>query len=599
MSIVPLDKATICGPLAQRDAALDALQRFGRLHLINLNDATTPKRGDSLKSADARTALKHLQSCPLRRRAPQRCRNFDFRRVVAKALKNKRQHEALVDERDEVAKAIEIATPWGEFRQPKKGEFGSARLWFYVVPRRDADRVRQSAVPCQIVAVDPTALYCVVVAAEEPTPRPGERVELDRRPLSELAARREEIDDALEDLHWERVALTRWIPRLKRSLDAADDAAARAWAERLALSEPELFAIQAWVPQAARDELEEVTRGLGLALKLAPPDPADEPPTLLDNPDRVAGAEGAVTFYITPAYRAWDPTPVMFVSFSLFFGMILADAGYGLVLAAALGLFWRRLGATRKGAQFRTLLATIVGATIVFGSMTGSYFGLAPRPDSTLGRLRVLDFAARGQMMGLSILIGVGHLSLANLVTAWRARHSLRALGSIGWVLMMIGALMAAAELLATPWGATVAPWGKGLVVLGVAAVLLFSSDRPLKAARLRDWLGRVVDGVSALTGITKLFGDVLSYLRLFALGLASGQLAVTFNELASHMAEKRGLGLLLASVILIAGHGINLALGLMGGVVHGLRLNCIEFFNWSLTEEGRPFEPYQKKVRQ
>jgi V/A-type H+-transporting ATPase subunit I len=200
-------------------------------------------------------------------------------------------------------------------------------------------------------------------------------------------------------------------------------------------------------------------------------------------------------------------------------------------------------------------------------------------------------------MMGLSILIGVGHLTLANLIMAWRARHSPRAISSIGWVLLMFGALMMATALLKTPGTAVLASVGKWVMALGGIAILFFSSDRPLRSKRAGDWIGRLFDGLGAITGISKLFGDVLSYLRLFALGLASAQLAVTFNGLAGDVSHIRGIGFLLAAVILIAGHGINLILGLMGGVVHGLRLNCIEFFNWSLTEEGYPFRSYHRKV--
>jgi V/A-type H+-transporting ATPase subunit I len=98
-------------------------------------------------------------------------------------------------------------------------------------------------------------------------------------------------------------------------------------------------------------------------------------------------------------------------------------------------------------------------------------------------------------------------------------------------------------------------------------------------------------------TNVSKAFGDVLSYLRLFALGLASAQLAVTFNGLAADASNRGGIGLLLAILILLAGHTINFLLGLLGGVVHGLRLNCIEFFNWSLTEEGYAFEPFRRKA--
>ena len=102
-----------------------------------------------------------------------------------------------------------------------------------------------------------------------------------------------------------------------------------------------------------------------------------------------------------------------------------------------------------------------------------------------------------------------------------------------------------------------------------------------------------------SLTGISKAFGDVLSYLRLFALGLASSQLAATFNEIAGSIAKSRGIGLLAAILILVVGHGLNFVLAVIGGVVHGLRLNCIEFFNWSLPEEGYPFQAFDKKASQ
>jgi V/A-type H+-transporting ATPase subunit I len=106
-----------------------------------------------------------------------------------------------------------------------------------------------------------------------------------------------------------------------------------------------------------------------------------------------------------------------------------------------------------------------------------------------------------------------------------------------------------------------------------------------------------VIEGLRALTDITKAFGDVLSYLRLFALGLASASLALTFNGLAHQVAAVYpGIGVLLALLILLVGHGLNLALSLMSGVVHGLRLNFIEFYNWGLSEEGYPFKAFARR---
>ncbi len=107
----------------------------------------------------------------------------------------------------------------------------------------------------------------------------------------------------------------------------------------------------------------------------------------------------------------------------------------------------------------------------------------------------------------------------------------------------------------------------------------------------------RLVDGLLALTGITKLFGDVLSYLRLFALGLASASLAMTFNKLAVDVAAALpAIGLLFKVLILLVGHLLNFGLTVISGVIHGLRLNLIEFYNWSLADEGYAFQPFAKQ---
>jgi V/A-type H+-transporting ATPase subunit I len=137
---------------------------------------------------------------------------------------------------------------------------------------------------------------------------------------------------------------------------------------------------------------------------------------------------------------------------------------------------------------------------------------------------------------------------------------------------------------------------GKWMIAFALIAILLFSSDRPWMRSP-RDAFGRILDGLFQFTNISKAFGDVLSYLRLFALGLASMQLAATFNGLAAGFLKTGGIGFLLAVLVFVVGHTINLLLGILGGVVHGLRLNCIEFFNWSLTDEGYAFQPFRRKA--
>jgi len=110
----------------------------------------------------------------------------------------------------------------------------------------------------------------------------------------------------------------------------------------------------------------------------------------------------------------------------------------------------------------------------------------------------------------------------------------------------------------------------------------------------------RVLKGLGGLTGISTAFGDALSYLRLFALGLASAALASTFNSMAGQVKEALpGIGLLFALLIALLGHSLNFALGLSSGFIHGLRLNFIEFFRWSISEEGHPFNAFARKEKE
>ncbi len=356
------------------------------------------------------------------------------------------------------------------------------------------------------------------------------------------------------------------------------------------------------MPNVAADDVREMAQRNHLAVTIEPPGDDEAPPTLLQNPERVAGAEGCVTFYITPGYHSWDPTTVVFFSFSLFFAMIISDAGYGLFMAVLLGIFWRKFGEHDAGPRIRNLLVGIVSATVIYGVLVGSYFGLEPAAGTPLDWLRLriggksmLHKDNQNAMMVIAVAIGVAHLSLANLMSALQSRKNLRWLGHLGWAMLMIGAflvgsgMMTQIKLLNTI--------GVGLACVGGISILLCSSDRPLFTLSLKTHAMRLADGVMQVTNLSKALGDVLSYLRLFALGLASAKLAITFNGLAGGVYEKGGIGILLALVILLVGHGINFLLCLMGGVVHGLRLNCIEFFNWGLSQEGYAFEPFKKKA--
>lgn len=600
MAIVQLDKMTLYGAESHRDTVVQRLQALGCAHLVSLGSAEDD-HAEGEVSSDVRDAYRFLIDSPQQRRQVRRADQFDREQVVADALRLQDKAQELRDERDDLQQAIRDSKPWGEFKLPTNAMVGGVRFWFFIVRLRDVEQFRTNGLPWREVRRDHQNAYLVILSRDRPQELPGQLVELNPRPLSELRQRLEVVEEQLEELHHQRVGLTRWCKLLASALDEADDAAERAQAERRMLNGRSVFALQGWIPRDSTDQIRRFAKQHGLAVNIEPPDPDVQPPTLLHNPERLAGGEGLVTFYKTPDYRAWDPSIVAYISFAIFFAMIMADAGYGLVLAILTAYLWNKMGNSLGGRRGRNVLATVVGFTIVYGVMCGSYFGISPSADSLLSRLRVLDAQSQSVMMPLSIVIGVVHLSLANLVTAWLQRGSATALASLGWISVMAGAMLAGMATFADV-GESVAgrlsQTGTILLVAGLVAVFLFSSQRPLLSLSLKNHALRVVDGLGGLTGLSGLFGDVLSYLRLFALGLSGAKLSETFNSMGAGAWDSAGFGVIAAIAIVLLGHTLNLVLCIMSGVVHGLRLNCIEFFKWGLPEEGHMFRAFAKRAR-
>jgi V/A-type H+-transporting ATPase subunit I len=597
VSIARLNKLTLAGLLKEKTPVLEQLQTLGCLHLVSL--AGTPREPEETPpehAVAARRARRYLTETPNKRRQVRSARGFDMDGTVTRVLANQQRLRTVTDRRDALVARIAELEPWGDFHLPPPDALGGCMLWFYIVPERQMDQLETLAVPWQVVHKDNRQSWVAVIDPQEP-PRdalPVPRTHTGAVSLSELGRQLEETELELEDVEAERLSLTRWIYRMSRSLDRAEDQALLRHAEVQTRDEEALFLVQGWVAEPDVARVSAFAEERGLAVLLEEPGPTDRPPTLLDNPERLAAGEDLVGFYQMPAYGSWDPSQVLFFSFAAFFAMILADAGYATVLGLLLVVFWRRMEASDTGRRLRVLGAVLVGASLVYGVLVGSYFGVAPPPGSFGARLKLLDVHDFDTMMRLSVAIGMLHLLLANLQQAalkhWRAT----AWSHLGWIGVMLGgyALWLGEAAGAPPaLGLT----GRWLVGFGLGAVFLFSSERPVRDARSAVlW---VLDGLQGLTNVTKIFGDVLSYLRLFALGLASASLALTFNDLAHQVADKLpGLGLLFALIILVAGHVLNLLLSVMSGVVHGLRLNFIEFYNWALLGEGYPFRPFRKK---
>lgn len=588
MSIVPLERVTFAGFSSEKDRLLDDLHARGCLELIPLGsgDKTLANEGPS---SQAQEALRFLLACPERRRQVHDAARFDAEAVQSRALDLQRNIQELESERDILLQRIADANPWGDFRFPSPQEIGGLRLWFYVVPHKDMPKVEASGLDWEIVRRDPRFCYVVVLQETEPESMPVPRVHRGAVSLEDLQRRLDEVELALEDAQAERAYLTRWCYLFAQQLARLEDVAARAHAAHETYDRDPVFALQAWAPQERVQELAEYAAQNGYVFESRPPAPDESPPTLMRNAPRMVAGEDLVNFYMTPGYWSWDPSGVVLVSFALFFAMILADAGYAAVLGLGLLVYWGRLGQSVAGRRFRPLLALIVVISLIYGVLVGSYFGMTPPKGSFLGRLHWLDMNNAGLMMGVSVLVGGIHVLLANVMDARRYANWRDGLASVGWACAVGGGLLFAAGA-AIPSIALVKPIGAGAVVLGLLLVVGFTAWREKPAKRL-------LQGLLGLTRISGAFGDILSYLRLFALGLASASLALAFNDMAAGIRNAApAIGLAGALLVLIFGHALNLLLGISSGVIHGLRLNVIEFFNWGLKDEGRLFTPFRRK---
>ncbi|MBN1425855.1 V-type ATP synthase subunit I [Candidatus Fermentibacteria bacterium] len=329
------------------------------------------------------------------------------------------------------------------------------------------------------------------------------------------------------------------------------------------------------------------------------PLPGEEPPVVLRNAPLVAPCQAVTGLYGMPKYQEIDPTPLLAPFFVACFGIAVGEAGYGIILAVLSKLAKRFMKLSEGSARFMDLMFYCGIATFVAGMLMGSFFAIdfASLPPSLAGlatlhdRLILLD-PLKQPLPFLGFVLALGFLQvwtgvLIGGVVQWRSGDRLRAvLYSGGWMAL----LPLTAVLLIRPVVAGIPlryPWMAAAASVFVGAGLGASSVG-----------GRIGSGLFALYGITGFFGDVLSYSRLFALGLATGVMASVINILAAQAKNIPVVGWGIMALILVVGHPANLAINALGAFVHSARLQFVEFFTKFFEGGGRRFEPFARRFR-
>lgn len=593
MAIAALKRVTLCGTAGQKLDLLAELQSLGLIHLIDLSPSTTPPPPSDLFK-DTQLALRYLEDCPQSQRPARHLGNFNPQQQVARILKLKATSEVLLDQRDLLQTQISQLKAWGQFELPEPDLLAGIQFFFYQLNSRQFRQLIQTDYAFKVIRQDSRFRYVVVLASQPPDDLPFPPEQLPDLSLRQLQERLEDVDDSIENLETRRIGATRFIPGLREYLTDALNSSELQDATYRTYDETGLFALQGWCPVHQLPEIFKLAEKLGLAIETRDPSPQDLPPTYLQNRPALSAGESLIQIYGMPAYGTWDPSIIVFISFVLFFGLILADAGYGLVLTIISLLLRKSLIRSGKK-QFWLLMIALSASSLIYGVLAGEYFGLDAPKGGFLDQIAIFkpDLAKLSELMAFSIGIGVVHVTIANAISIYQ-KFGRSAVGvHLGWILVVVGGYGAwlFRFLLPQPALATGCSWALGI---GLVAVFCFSHPGSFTPKGILQWL---LGGLHGLTEISKVFGDVLSYLRLFALGLSSTYLAITFNQLAGDVAKMGELGLLLGFLILLLGHTMNFVLCLMAGTIHGLRLNFIEFYRWSQDPdaEGYAFKPLRK----
>ena len=436
----------------------------------------------------------------------------------------------------------------------------------------------------------------------------------------------EEVLQALRDFGWSRMNLSGWTgtakendQRIARELEQNEQESAQAeqqLAQLTSLAEPirqaadrasvrinreegrsrlldteKTFLLEGWVPAEKWPELESQLKNYPCAWELRDPTEEEYPkvPVKLKNNWFTRPLSMVTEMYSLPAYNGLDPNPLMAPFFILFYGIMMADMGYGLLMMLASVVVLRRMRPKGTMSHFFGLLGLCGVSTFLMGAVTGGFFGdMIPQvlkilnPESTFVWFWSPLFTPLDDT--LMILVGAMALGLIQIVTGM----------AISFIKKIREGQILDAVWEELTWWIVFA--GLALAVLGVTNVVIILGGVMVLVGS--GWNAKGFGKVTAVFGslynhVTGYFGDILSYSRLMALMLAGSVIAQVFNTLGAIPGN-----LVIFFIISLAGNALNFALNLLGCYVHDLRLQCLEYFGKFYQDGGKPFRPMAVNTR-
>ena len=573
--IIPMTKYTFLLLNSDREDFMDKLQDLG---VVDITRSAKPvdevSRSLVAKMDEIRSEIKSINSG------------------------NNSEIESLKSRRSELSRSLEEVGAWGDYDRDRLKTFNAH---FYTVAPKQFNPAWEETFPLLKVNESKDKIWFVVLG--DVSEFPLKEIPAPQKTAAEIRAEIQECNEALkrqqqalEDRKPELPELEKQIERIQNELSVylADISAESA-------AEDRLLVYQGFAPCQEDARLKEAFDGMDLYYVSEKAEAADNPPIKLKNNWFVRQFEVLTRMYGMPVYNEFDPTIFLSIFFLLFFAICMGDAGYGLMLIA--------IGFALKGregsfASMWSLIVTLGAATVVVGLLMGGFFGISlydlswfPQWAKNCMIVGDIEVGASGyskQMVG-ALVIGVLHICLSLLVKAyWTVKREgfKNSLGTLGWTLLIVGAVVVLSIGLAGLISETAMKWL--LIIVGAVSALGIYFLNTWGRNPLINFGAGLWDTYNTVSG---LLSDVLSYIRLYALALSGGMLGSTFNQIGMMVLGNDPTWQWVPCVlILIVGHILNIALSCLGAFVHPLRLNFVEFFKNSGYEgRGVAYDPIHR----
>lgn len=633
MAIVQLKKYLFIGVQEDLQTFFHRAQKKGMIQFVSAKGKAQIEVPDSIRKIVH--ALKILRALPTA--APlASAQQVDLDHLATKVVNIKGQIEKWLEEKRIVEGEIARIAPLGDFslEEIRQLEQATNRSIQFFCIKRGKERNLLQEETLFYVNSDYELDYFMGIHSHPQTFSSAIEIHIEKS-LSQLEKQKKELIHSISQAREQLKRMTAYLEALSEHLRARInsyhlDAAIHKSEHPL---DGTLFAIEAWVPSTKLSSLFSLLKGIAVHGEEIGIRKAERVPTYMENRGHRQIGEDLVHIYDAPSPEDRDPSGWVFWSFILFFSMIISDAGYGLLyLLGALTVRWRFPTLQRAGKRFCNLVIAIAIGCIGWGILSSSYFGIIFPPNHPVNDVSLTSYLTKKKasyhlaardgeyaswvqqipslasvntpqqfleqgivqdgdktvykvfahfsdsvFLELALLIGVIHISLSLL------RYASRNYAGIGWVIAIIGGYLYFPSIL----GSTSLICFTGLLSKEVAYSIGYQFLLGgIALAFLLSLIQNRLGGLKEIGKPIELFADILSYLRLYALGLAGMTLATTFNEMA------RQIGGILGFCVLIGGHLTNITVGIMGGVIHGLRLNFIEWYHHSFEGGGKLFDP-------